>query len=122
MFRFVILTLNRNPKYAIVTASLLILFGNWIRYAGTRAQNGVFGVVMFGQILIGFAQPFVLAAPTRYSDLWFTDRGRTSATAVASLANPFGAAVSSGFVISRQYFCSQAQVRAIDLPILGKDS
>jgi hypothetical protein len=43
--------------------------------------------------LIGFAQTFVLAAPTRYSDLWFSDRGRTSATALATLANPFGAAL-----------------------------
>jgi hypothetical protein len=48
---------------------------------------------MFGQILIGFAQPFVLTAPTRYSDAWFTDRGRTSATALATLANPFGGAL-----------------------------
>ena len=93
------MTLNRSPKHAIVVASLLILFGNWIRYAGTRAQDGVFGVVMFGQILIGLAQPFVLAAPTRYSDLWYTDRGRTSATAVASLANPFGAAVNLKYFI-----------------------
>lgn len=48
---------------------------------------------MFGQILIGLAQPFVLAAPTRYSDLWFSERGRVSATAVASLANPLGGAL-----------------------------
>jgi sugar phosphate permease len=49
--------------------------------------------VIFGQIIIGFAQPFVLAAPTRYSDLWFTDKGRVTATAVASLANPLGGAL-----------------------------
>ncbi len=49
---------------------------------------------MFGQILTGLAQPFVLAAPTRYSDLWFTASGRVGATALASLANPFGGAVS----------------------------
>jgi len=48
---------------------------------------------MFGQILTGFAQPFVLASPTRYSDLWFTNRGRIAATAVMSLANPFGGAL-----------------------------
>ena len=47
----------------------------------------------FGQILIGLAQPFVLAAPTRYSDLWFTDHGRVAATAIMSLANPFGGAL-----------------------------
>ncbi|KAF2812469.1 MFS general substrate transporter [Mytilinidion resinicola] len=86
-------TLNRGPKKAIITASVLVLLGNWIRYAGTRATGGHYGVVMFGQILTGLAQPFVLAAPTRYSDLWFTEGGRVSATAVASLANPFGGAL-----------------------------
>ncbi len=85
-------TLNKlGPKASIIAAACLILVGNWIRYEGTRTLN--FGVVMFGQILIGLAQPFVLSAPTRYSDLWFSDRGRVTATAVASLANPFGAAL-----------------------------
>ncbi|KAI9761497.1 MAG: ubiquinol--cytochrome-c reductase subunit 6 [Chaenotheca gracillima] len=90
----VIYTLNRGgPKHAIIAASVLILLGNWIRFAGTRATGGHFGVVMFGQILVGLAQPFVLSAPTRYSDLWFTPKGRVSATAIASLANPFGGAL-----------------------------
>ncbi|EFR03803.1 major facilitator superfamily transporter domain-containing protein 7 [Nannizzia gypsea CBS 118893] len=90
----VIWTLNKGgPRSSIITASVLLLVGNWIRYAGTRAGNGIFGVAMLGQILIGLAQPFVLTAPTRYSDIWFTDHGRTSATAVASLANPLGGAL-----------------------------
>ncbi|GJP87489.1 hypothetical protein CBS63078_2139 [Aspergillus niger] len=90
----VIFTLNKGgPKPAIITTSTLLLVGNWIRYAGTKAKGGIFGVAMFGQILIGLAQPFCLSAPTRYSDLWFSDQGRTSATAVATLANPLGAAL-----------------------------
>ena len=90
----VIYTLHLGPKPSIVTSSSLILVGNWIRYGGVRASStGNFGVVMFGQILTGLGQPFVLAAPTRYSDLWFTNRGRVAATALASLANPFGAAI-----------------------------
>ncbi|KAB8074088.1 major facilitator superfamily domain-containing protein [Aspergillus leporis] len=90
----VILTLNKGgPKPAIIITSALLLVGNWVRYAGTRARGGIFGVAMFGQILIGLAQPFCLSAPTRYSDLWFSDQGRTSATAVATLANPLGAAL-----------------------------
>jgi FLVCR family MFS transporter 7 len=48
---------------------------------------------MVGQILTGLAQPFVLAAPTRYSDLWFTGGGRVAATAIMSLANPLGGAL-----------------------------
>lgn len=86
--------LNKGgPRIVFITASVMILVGNWIRYAGTRADNGNFGVVMFGQLLLGLAQPFALAAPTRYSDLWFSEKGRTSATALATLANPLGAAI-----------------------------
>lgn len=91
---FVIWVLNKGgPKPAIITTASFLLVGNWLRYAGTKANGGIFGLVMFGQILIGLAQPFCLCAPTRYSDLWFSDKGRTSATAVASLANPLGAAI-----------------------------
>jgi hypothetical protein len=89
--RFTIITLHRGPKPSIIAASCLIFCGNWIRYAGARTAQ--FPVVMTGQILIGFAQPFVLSAPTTFSDMWFTENGRTSATAVASLANPLGGAV-----------------------------
>lgn len=82
-----------GPKPSIIISAVLLLLGNWIRYGSTMAgPKGNFGGVMFGQILIGFAQPFVLAAPTRYSDLWFTNRGRIAATAIMSLANPFGGA------------------------------
>ncbi|KAJ5388259.1 MFS-type transporter [Penicillium cosmopolitanum] len=91
---FVIWVLNKGgPKPAIITTASLLLIGNWLRYAGTKANGGIFGLTMFAQILIGLAQPFCLCAPTRYSDLWFSDKGRTSATAVASLANPLGAAI-----------------------------
>ncbi|KAK7529336.1 major facilitator superfamily domain-containing protein [Phyllosticta citricarpa] len=85
--------LHRGPKPAILVASALTLVGSWVRYAGARATGGNYGAIMVGQIMIGLAQPFVLAAPTRYSDLWFTEQGRISATAVASLANPLGAAL-----------------------------
>lgn len=88
-------TLHRGgPKWSIIIASVLLLVGNWIRYGATRSgTHGSFGGLMFGQVLTGLAQPFVLAAPTRYSDLWFTNRGRVAATAVMSLANPLGGAL-----------------------------
>lgn len=88
---FALRVLHTGPKQAIIISSILLLLGNWIRYAGTKTRN--LGAVYFGQILTGLAQPFVLAAPTRYSDLWFTDHGRVTATAVMSLANPFGGAL-----------------------------
>lgn len=48
---------------------------------------------MLGQIIIGLAQPFCLSTPSKFSDSWFTEKGRTSATAIATLANPLGAAL-----------------------------
>lgn len=94
MVPLVIWTLNRHgPKTSILVSSALVLVGNWIRYAGSRAGPPRYGVVLFGQILIGFSQPFVLAAPTRFSNVWFSDQGRVSATAIATLANPFGGAL-----------------------------
>jgi MFS family permease len=80
-----------GTKTAIITAASLLLVGNWIKYGATRANN--FAGVMVGQLIIGFAQPFVLSSPTSYSNLWFSAAGRTTATAVASLSNPFGAAL-----------------------------
>ena len=71
-----------------------MIVGVWIRYAGCHSgDGGNFTAAIIGNTICGFAQPFVLAAPTRYSDLWFTDKGRVEATAVASLANPLGAAL-----------------------------
>ncbi|KAI1356187.1 major facilitator superfamily domain-containing protein [Xylaria sp. FL0043] len=100
LFAFVVISpltiymLHWGPKQSIVTAAVFTILGNIVRVAGSYSRSGgIYGVVMFGQILIGFAQPFVLSAPTRYSDLWFTNRGRIAATALPSLANPFGAAL-----------------------------
>ena len=80
-----------GTKTAIIVAAALLLVGNWVKYGATRANN--FAGVMVGQLIIGFAQPFVLSSPTSYSNLWFSAAGRTTATAVASLSNPFGAAL-----------------------------
>ncbi|PFH57131.1 hypothetical protein XA68_15482 [Ophiocordyceps unilateralis] len=89
-----IFALHRGPKLAFVVAAILMLVGNWIRYAGSaRSDGGNIVVAVVGQVIVGFAQPFILAAPTRYSDIWFTERGRVAATALASLANPLGGAL-----------------------------
>lgn len=94
IFPVTIVVLHRSLKLAFMIAALLILIGNWIRYAGaTGKDGGSIAHAMAGEIVIGFAQPFILAAPTRYSDMWFTNRGRVAATAAMSLANPLGAAL-----------------------------
>lgn len=78
-------------KMSIMVSAALLLAGSWVKYGATYKVS--FAGAMFGQLLLGFAQPFVLASPTSYSNIWFSPQGRTAATAVASLANPFGAAL-----------------------------
>lgn len=118
----VIYVLHWGPRPSILAASIFMLVGNWIRYAGCRAPSHSFGVVMFGQILIGFAQPFVLAAPTRYSDLWFTSRGRVAATALMSLANPFGAALGQLIIPFWVYSTSDIPNAVLYLAIIVRPS
>lgn len=89
----VTLVLTRySVKMSMFVCAILTVIGNWMRYAGTYTQT--FGLLMFGQILIGFAQPFALSSPTYYTDIWFTSKSRVSANAIASIANPFGGAIS----------------------------
>lgn len=83
--------IKKNIRWSLWICGALAIIGNWLRYAG--AEKKLFGLVMFGQILIGFAQPFALSSPTFYTDLWFTSRSRVSANAIASLANPLGGAI-----------------------------
>lgn len=80
-----------NIRFTIIGGAALTIVGSWVRYGGTKANN--FGAVMFGQILVGFAQPFALSTPTFYTDLWFTSETRVIANCIASLSNPLGAAI-----------------------------
>ena len=82
---------KRGPKVSILIACVLTVIGNWIVYAVTRTHS--FPANIAGSIISALASPFVLAAPTRYSRLWFGDRGRTFATAAPSLAYPLGVGI-----------------------------
>ncbi|KAF4122814.1 Major Facilitator Superfamily [Geosmithia morbida] len=104
-----ILVLHRSVRLSFICAGVLILVGNWVRYAGSASRSGGhYAYAMAGEVLVGFAQPFILAAPARYSDLWFSNRGRVAATAVMSLANPFGGAL--GQLINPSWVSEPADV------------
>ncbi|ETN43374.1 uncharacterized protein HMPREF1541_02533 [Cyphellophora europaea CBS 101466] len=82
---------HHGPRLAILFSAALTLAGNGVKYGGTASNN--FAVMLVGQMIIGLAQPFALSSATSYSNLWFSPAGRTAATALISLANPFGAAI-----------------------------
>ncbi|KAF3202277.1 hypothetical protein TWF191_002998 [Orbilia oligospora] len=104
----VIYTLRHlGVRAALLFAAGFSITGVWLRFIGARvgsSHGGHFPVVMVGQILIGFGQPFVLSAPAYYSDLWFTSKQRITANALISLSNPLGAALGQlidPFLVSR---------------------
>ncbi|KAF3160434.1 hypothetical protein TWF225_011954 [Orbilia oligospora] len=104
----VIYTLRHlGVRTALLFAAGFSITGVWLRFIGARVSSshgGHFPVVMVGQILIGFGQPFVLSAPAYYSDLWFTSKQRITANALISLSNPLGAALGQlidPFLVSR---------------------
>jgi fucose permease len=73
---FVIWILNRyGPKLSIIVAGVLTIIGNWVVYIAARERS--FSVNVAGTIIHSLAAPFIMAAPTRYSRLWFSDRSRT---------------------------------------------
>ncbi|KAK9485692.1 major facilitator superfamily domain-containing protein [Lipomyces starkeyi] len=86
---------RRGAKTSMLISAILLIIGNWIRVAGAKCNGGKgsFGVLMLGQIIIGFGQPFALNAPSYFSDMWFTSNSRISANALASLSNPLGGAI-----------------------------
>ncbi|KAK6505286.1 hypothetical protein TWF481_007194 [Arthrobotrys musiformis] len=98
---------NFGVRAALLFAAGFSITGVWLRFIGARvgsSDGGHFPIVMVGQILIGFGQPFVLSAPAYYSDLWFTSGQRITANALISLSNPLGAALGQlidPFLVSR---------------------
>ncbi|KAF4343946.1 permease of the major facilitator superfamily [Fusarium beomiforme] len=88
--------LDWGLRPTLICGSVLLLVGNWVRYAGSYSSDGnTVTVVAVAQALLGMSQSLVLSAPTRFSETWYTSKGRVTATAVMSLANPTGAAIGS---------------------------
>ncbi|XP_038070811.1 solute carrier family 49 member A3-like isoform X2 [Patiria miniata] len=85
-----------------------MLIGSWtnllgiiLRYLSTLPavpEDGRFAVVMCGQGLAAFAQPFLLFAPTKLAAVWFPENQRAIANTLGSMANPLGILVS--FLVS----------------------
>ena len=91
-------------RRAIWCGLLLGLTGNLIRcipifYTASTANSNfvrsatAFFLYHFGQILIAAAGPFQMAATTRLAVVWFAETERTTATAIATMANSAGTTI-----------------------------
>ncbi|VDC06417.1 unnamed protein product [Peniophora sp. CBMAI 1063] len=83
-------------RYTACIGTVLFLISVWIRFAGTArslSPGGAYTLVIIGQFLGGFSQPFFQVISPKYSELWFDVKTRTTATMIIALANPIGGAI-----------------------------
>lgn len=86
-----IYVIRRSAKTGLITGTVTIIIGSWLRYFGTEKRS--YSCVLIGSMLCGASQSFALNLPSHYSNLWFTEHSRVTATALMSLANPLGQAI-----------------------------
>ncbi|KDR75073.1 hypothetical protein GALMADRAFT_248949 [Galerina marginata CBS 339.88] len=76
--------------------AVALILSAWIRYAGTArslSPNGAYALLMFGQFFASIAQPIYQVIGPKYSETWFNLNGRTTATMIIAISNPFGGAL-----------------------------
>lgn len=82
---------QHSTKSALMLGSLILILGSWLRFVGTTTQSYI--CVLLGSMLCGASQAFALNIPSHFSNLWFLEGERVTATALMSLANPLGQAI-----------------------------
>ncbi|ODQ52567.1 MFS general substrate transporter [Saitoella complicata NRRL Y-17804] len=80
-------------RNAMCVGAVMMAVGVWLRYAGARSVE--IGVVILGQVFVGFAQAFFLNVPAYYSNMWYGPHARITTIALMSLSNPLGQALGS---------------------------
>ncbi|KAG0030320.1 hypothetical protein BGZ81_002806 [Podila clonocystis] len=90
---------KRGIKKTLLFGGVLQIVGAWIRFFGhfidstPESPGGRLALTLVGQIIASGAQPFFLNLPPKFAALWFSERGRTTATMLGSISNAFSVAV-----------------------------
>ena len=78
-------------RRGLLWASWIALVGGGLRWLGGDMR--VFWVALTGQLLVGIAQPFFMAAPAQLSMEWFPPREHALATSIAIMSQVLGQAI-----------------------------
>ncbi|KAF9172468.1 hypothetical protein BGX21_005647 [Mortierella sp. AD011] len=86
---------KKGIKKSLLFGAGIQVIGALIRYIGNFVDStgGRLALTLVGQIIGASAQPFFLNVPPKYSAVWFSESGRTTATMIASVSNAFAAAL-----------------------------
>lgn len=88
---------HKSYYWTIMLAYIISIIGVWIRFAA----GPIFGLALFGQILVGAMNSMTLSGCSVLAALWFDEAQRPIAVAVASTSPLLGSAF--GLVISPYY-------------------
>ncbi|KAF9396041.1 hypothetical protein CPC16_005454 [Podila verticillata] len=86
-------------KRSLLFGGVLQIVGSWLRFfahfidSSPGHSGGRLALTLVGQIIAAAAQPFFLNTPPKFAALWFSERGRTTATMIGTVANAFAAAL-----------------------------
>lgn len=86
-----VLTATTGLRSAMLWASWINLSGSLLRCLGGVLRS--FWAVFSGQLLVGIAQPFFMAAPAQLSKEWFPSREHGLATSIGILSQVLGQAL-----------------------------
>jgi len=76
--------------------AVCLIVSAWVRYAGTArslSPNGAYVLLIFGQFFAAIPQAIYQVIGPKFSETWFGLDGRTTATALIAISNPFGGAL-----------------------------
>ncbi|KAF8160671.1 major facilitator superfamily domain-containing protein [Crassisporium funariophilum] len=76
--------------------AVALIISAWVRYAGTAqslSPKGAYALLIVGQFFASIAQPIYQVIGPKYSETWFDLKGRTTATMIVAISNPFGGAI-----------------------------
>ena len=81
-----------NLRVGILLGSGFTCIGGWLRYFSCIEDHS-YSIVLFGQCLAAFAQPFLTNTPSKVAGRFFPTQERDLATAILVLSNPTGIAL-----------------------------
>ena len=130
---YLLLYLIKGLRYNVIIAANLIFLGSLTRSIPSilndlnlfnyKISNSLYHTLIFlhiGQILINAAGPFIMAAPSKLSVIWFPESQRKTATVIATMSMTCGLCLAwiIGPCIVRQKSSNFAYLLYVDLILI----
>ncbi|KAL7413316.1 major facilitator superfamily domain-containing protein [Mrakia frigida] len=96
-------------KYTCWLGALASFFGVWLRVAATANPTKGYPLLVLGHCFLGMGTPLVGTIGPKWVELFFNEKGRTTATAIYSMAIIFGSLL--GQILSPAFVVNASDMR-----------